>query len=110
MHKKLPDDDDDDDNEKHDEDGAGADVPVPQEEEEEEDFGDYSSGNDQPPAKWIKMSRLSANDQIAQMGRGLSLNLDTDRMSRSMSFLSWSSHSSSVMDVASSVDSDISIS
>ena len=92
-----------DDSEGLDEDGAGADVPVVDilQEEKSED----ESEDNQPPAKRarLRMSRISVDAQIAEVGRDLLLDLDIDRRSRSMSQLSRSSRASSVVSVASSV-------
>ena len=92
-----------DDSEGLDEDGAGADVPVVDilQEEKSED----ESEDNQPPAKRarLRMSRISVDAQIAEVGRDLLLDLDIDRRSRSMSQLSRSSCASSVVSVASSV-------
>lgn len=82
-----------------DEDGAGADVPV------EEESDGYSSGDSQLPAKRTKMSasRMSVDDRIVEVGKGLAFDLRIERGSRSMSRLSRSSRASSVVSVASSV-------
>ena len=88
----LPDDDDDDDDddERLDGDGAGADIPV----EGQEDSDDNSSGDDQPPVRWIGMARKSVDAHMAQVGRELLFDLEVGRRSRSM--LSRSSRAPSV--------------
>ena len=87
------------DDEKLDEDDAGADVPI----EEEDD--EHSSGGSQPPAKRarMRMSRMSSDAQVVEMGRDILLDLSIGRGLRSMSQLSRSSRASSVVSVASSV-------
>ena len=95
-----------DEDEGLDEDGAGADVPAMDILQEEENEGDNnSSGDDQPPRKKARtrMSRISVDAQIAEVGRDLLLDLGIERKSRSMSQLSRSSRASSVVSVASSV-------
>ena len=69
----------------------------------QEDDGDRSteedstSGDDEPPAKQMKMSWMLVDAQIAQAGDdGLLADLDAGRMTQSMSYLSHSSCASSI--------------
>jgi len=63
----------------------------------EEDSTSGDGGDDEPPAKRMKMSRMSVDAQIAQAGDdGLLADLDAGRMTRSMSCLSRSSRASSI--------------
>lgn len=105
AHKNLTNDDltdDDSDDEKLDEEGAGADVLImggnggEENNSNEEEEGDGDSEDDEPPAKRARMSRMSVDAQIAQIGMNPLFGLDTGRMSRSMSHLSRSSRASSV--------------
>ena len=61
---------DDDEDEGLDEEGAGADVIFGEEEEEE----------DEPLAKWLKLARMSSDDNLVQSAS--LLDFDTGRMSR----------------------------
>lgn len=78
--------------EKLDQEGAGADVPVIDGEEGGESSEDDSE-DDEPPVKRRRI-RMSVDARIAEMGID---DLDTGRVSRSMSCLSRSSRASSVV-------------
>jgi hypothetical protein len=86
------------DDDELDEDVAGADIP-----QDEENDG-YSSGDGQPPdAKRARtrMSRMSVDAQITEVGRDMLFDLDIGR-GRGLRSISRSSRASSVASIASS--------
>lgn len=92
----------DNDDEKLDAEGAGADVPI-MGGDEEESWSSDDSEDDEPPAKRVRLARVSADAHVVQAG--MNFDLDVGRISRSMSRLSRSSRASSIVSLSDSVHS-----